>query len=130
MIKLRITTLRTGMGETRNGVRKVYKRIFEISMVVQWLRLHTANAAVTSWISDQETKISHAMWQHQKIKKDFQILPFISISQILLVGHFMIMLNNLCKWRWKPTPVFLPGKFHGQRSLMGYSPWDRKDYRL
>ena len=27
-------------------------------------------------------------------------------------------------WRrkWKPTPVFLPGESHGQRSLMGYSP--------
>ena len=22
-----------------------------------------------------------------------------------------------------PTPVFLPGEFHGQRSLAGYSPW-------
>ena len=22
-----------------------------------------------------------------------------------------------------PTPVFLPGEFHGQRSLVGYSPW-------
>ena len=28
-------------------------------------------------------------------------------------------------WRrkWQPTPVCLPGKFHGQRSLVGYSPW-------
>ena len=28
-------------------------------------------------------------------------------------------------WRrkWQPTPVFLPGKSHGQRSLAGYSPW-------
>ena len=27
-------------------------------------------------------------------------------------------------WRraWQPTPVFLPGKFHGQRSLVSYSP--------
>ena len=25
-----------------------------------------------------------------------------------------------------PTPVFLPGKFHGQRSLVGYSPWGRR----
>jgi len=27
-------------------------------------------------------------------------------------------------WRskWEPTPVFLPGKSHGQRSLVGYSP--------
>ena len=31
-------------------------------------------------------------------------------------------------WRrkWQPTPVFLPGKFHGQRSLVGYSPWSCK----
>ena len=25
--------------------------------------------------------------------------------------------------KWLPTPVFLPGKFHGQRSLAGNSPW-------
>ena len=25
--------------------------------------------------------------------------------------------------KWKPTPVFLLGKSHGQRSLVGYSPW-------
>ena len=32
-------------------------------------------------------------------------------------------------WRrkWQPTPVFLPGKSLGQRSLAGYSPWDRKE---
>ena len=24
---------------------------------------------------------------------------------------------------WHLTPVFLPGKFHGQRILAGYSPW-------
>ena len=28
--------------------------------------------------------------------------------------------------QWQPTPVFLPGKFHGQRSLVGYSPWGHK----
>ena len=32
-------------------------------------------------------------------------------------------------WRrkWQPTPVFLPGESHGQRSLVGYSPRDRKE---
>ena len=32
-------------------------------------------------------------------------------------------------WRrkWQPTPVFLPGKFCGQRSLAGYSPRDLKE---
>ena len=28
--------------------------------------------------------------------------------------------------KWQPTPVLLPGKFHGQKSLVGYSPWGRK----
>ena len=31
--------------------------------------------------------------------------------------------------REKPTPVFLPGKFHGQRSLVGYSLWGVKSVR-
>ena len=32
-------------------------------------------------------------------------------------------------WRrkWQSTPVFLPGKAHGWRSLAGYSPWGRKE---
>ena len=32
-------------------------------------------------------------------------------------------------WRraWQPTPVFLPGEFHGQRNLGGYSPWGCKE---
>ena len=28
--------------------------------------------------------------------------------------------------KWVPTSVFLPGEFHGQRSLAGYSPWGRR----
>ena len=32
-------------------------------------------------------------------------------------------------WRrkWQPTVAFLPGKFHGQRNLAGYSPWGHKE---
>ena len=32
-------------------------------------------------------------------------------------------------WRreWLPTPVFLPGKSHGQRSLADYNPWGHKE---
>ena len=28
------------------------------------------------------------------------------------------------RWAWQPTPVSLPGEFHGQRSLEDCSPWD------
>ena len=33
-------------------------------------------------------------------------------------------------WRrkWQPSPVFLPGKSHGERSLAGYSPWGHKEW--
>ena len=33
--------------------------------------------------------------------------------------------SMLISWRrkWQPTPAFLLGEFHGQRSLLGYSPW-------
>ena len=35
-------------------------------------------------------------------------------------------------WRraWQPTPVCLPGESHGQRSLVGYSPWSHKKTQL
>ena len=29
--------------------------------------------------------------------------------------------------KWQPTPVFLPGESHGQRSLAGYSPWGHRE---
>ena len=34
---------------------------------------------------------------------------------------------SLRRRQWHPTPVFLPGKFHGWRSLAGYSPWGHKE---
>ena len=34
--------------------------------------------------------------------------------------------KSLWRREWLPTPVFLPGEFHGQRSLAGYSPQGRK----
>ena len=35
----------------------------------------------------------------------------------------------MSRWRkkWQPTPVFLPGKSQGQRSLAGYSLWGHTD---
>ena len=36
-----------------------------------------------------------------------------------------LSLSTFMHWRrkWQPTPVFLPGESHGQRSLVGCSPW-------
>ena len=49
--------------------------------------------------------------------------------------HFNSVNSTVCElycslpWRrkWEPIPIFLPGKFHGQRSLVGFSPWGCKE---
>ena len=59
---------------------------------------------------------------------------FWSVSRILkhiIFVHFLRFLNCLLNMpalgsqrrQWHPTPVLLPGKSHGRRSLVGYSPW-------
>ena len=37
------------------------------------------------------------------------------------------VLDSTSWWEWHPTPVLLPGKSHGWRSLVGCSPWGRKE---
>ena len=40
---------------------------------------------------------------------------------------FQINLNSVIfrRRQWQPSPVLLPGKSHGRRSLVGCSPWGR-----
>ena len=55
-----------------------------------------------------------------------------------VVGYIIIYLKNLftvgnfgyLEKEWLPTPVFLPGEFHGWRSLAGYTPWGCKELDL
>ena len=48
-------------------------------------------------------------------------------------GNFLLLLifgyssSFFQRRQWQPTPVLLPGKFHGRRSLAGCSPWGRKE---
>jgi len=43
----------------------------------------------------------------------------------------LFLVFNYCsanwKRKWQPTPAFLLGEFHGQRSLVGYSPWGHRE---
>ena len=41
-------------------------------------------------------------------------------------GFYLWVKNNPWRRKWQPTPVFLPGKSHGQRSLESYSAWGSK----
>ena len=39
----------------------------------------------------------------------------------------MLIQGNKWRRQWHPTPVLLPGKSHGWRNLVGYSPWGREE---
>ena len=56
----------------------------------------------------------------------FSVLLFGGLGHhsILVLGHHSILVQRR---QWHPTPVLLPGKSHGQRSLVGCSPWGREE---
>ena len=56
------------------------------------------------------------------IENDFLSLIYIDIHK-----HVYISIEDYLEREWQPTPVFLPWKSHGQRSLVGYSPLGRKE---
>ena len=50
-----------------------------------------------------------------------------NVGDLTEVGSIPGSGNMPWKRALQPTPVFLPGEFHGQRSLVGYSPQGHKD---
>ena len=44
-----------------------------------------------------------------------------------IVGRRFTFWARVWRRQWQPTPVLLPGKSHGWRSLVGYSPWGCKE---
>ena len=53
--------------------------------------------------------------------------PIIQSEVIQKEKHQYSILTHIWRRQWHPTPVFLPGKSHGWRSLVGCSPWGRKE---
>ena len=79
---------------------------------------------------------------HSKLPKVLLICRFVLASFFWALPRWLSRKESACQckrhgfdpwvrkipWRrkWQPTPVFLPGKSHGQRSLVGYSSWGAK----
>ena len=55
-------------------------------------------------------------------------LDLIMYTEVPVMTTERIYLESSKRRRqWQPTPVLLPGKSHGWRSLVGCSPWDREE---
>ena len=46
---------------------------------------------------------------------------------ISVISMLKVLVTTYWNRKWQPITIFLPGKFHGQRDLAGYSLWDRKE---
>ena len=88
-----------------------------------------ASGPITSWEMDGETveTVSGFIFLSSKITADGDCSHEIKRG-LLLVRKVMTNLDGIF-WRrqWHPTPLLLPGKSHGQRSLVGCSPWGRQE---
>ena len=82
--------------------------------------------SVLSWALDLELPDIFTMLLNINRSKT-QIL--ISSLNCVSPGFHTLVSNITHFWRraWQPTPVFLPEESHGQRSLVGYSPWGHKE---
>ena len=49
--------------------------------------------------------------------------PAMQETWVQFLGQEIVPLRR----KWQPTPVFLPGEFHGEWSLAGYSSWGHKE---
>ena len=76
-----------------------------------------------------------ATWEAKKSNRDtckrfldgtFLVVHWLRLHAANAGGTALITAQGNSR-AWQPTPVFLPGESHRQRSLAGYSPWDHKE---
>ena len=93
----------------------------EISLKIHWYMLFPFKNRVYHDV----TLLKNKMESFNKIGNCYSALKFNYCFYLRLISHVFYNLF-FPQLRWQSTPVFLPRKFHGQRSLAGYSSWDCK----
>ena len=83
--------------------------------------------AVHCWLYFWGSYISS--FEYQSLLKLYLCYAWIMYHKLLHNILYNLHIHVCIYWsrKWQPIPLFLPGKSHGQRSLVGYSPWGRKE---
>ena len=68
----------------------------------------------------------HMLVVQQKLTQHYKVI-ILQLKEKLAkhAGYIIVTLEGSCRRQWHPTPVLLPGKSHGQRSLVSCNPWGR-----
>ena len=85
------------------------------------------------WLSTKSDQEQDCLaWSELQIEISFHndfLSYFTFLKEKFQTTHLLMnyICVHVCVWRrqWHPTPALLPGKSHGQRSLVGCSPWGR-----
>ena len=82
--------------------------------------LNCVQLFVTLWTAARQASLS--------ISNSQSLTKLMSIESVIPSPGFNPWIRKI-PWRreQQPTPIFLPGEFHGQKSFMGHSPWGCKD---
>ena len=81
---------------------------------------------MTKKIYTCKSSFSLSLFCDNSLKQTWEIL--IAVQYVSYVKSFISVAVRICQRRqWHPTPVLLPGKSCGRRSLVGCSPWGHKE---
>ena len=104
---------------------------FPMSQLFAWGGQSTGVSALASFLPKKTDNTYWSLTQTQDLAVS---LLSIYLTEVLQYSHqkahariFITSIIHNWRRKWLPTLVFLPGKFHGQRSLVGYSPWGYKE---
>jgi len=99
--------------------------------------------ATSEYFAEDQSLLDHFFLDCFSAAQSFDLTNFRDMQPIFGASLVVQIVKNLpamretwvrflvrkIPWRrkWQTTPVFLPGKSHGQRSLVAYSPWGCKE---
>ena len=104
------------------------------SFIVFLAKTHTLNSTYISFMFVPKLVSANVCWEELIFERlliatsgfvDWPVFQRLNNHPWVRYVKCFLTTPRWLHWRrkWQPTPVFLPGKPHGQRSLAGYSPW-------
>ena len=90
---------------------------------LQWSCLENPRDGGAWWVAQSRTQLKRLSSMVISVNRASQVVLVVSQCKRCKRQGFDPCVGNI-PWRrkWQPTPLFLPGKSHGQKSLEGYSP--------
>ena len=96
--------------------------IFKFYTVSKFQWYNILLLAIVTMFSIRSSDIIHPTSKSLYTFMDFFLLP-VPGNQLSMLSFYEFHFCNIPHIKWHPTPVLLPGKSHGRRSLVGCSPW-------